>query len=324
MAFPADLAAHLAEGVTTTCRAWAITRRDGESYGFTDHDLNFSFEGIEFIANTGLSAKALTQSTGLSVDNTEAMGALTSAAVTEEDIIAGRFDRAQVQAWLVNWANPTQRVVQFCGEIGTLTRGDGSFDAELRGITEALNQPQGRVYQSPCSAVLGDQQCGFDLDQPGYAVEIAVQAVAEQRIFRFETLGALDAFDHRWFERGRFRVLTGKAAGLIALIKNDRLSGDGRLVELWDALQAEISPGDMIRLEAGCDKRAASCKFKFNNFLNFRGFPQIPGEDWLMAAPKQADANTGGSLVGTAAPGSGFGVGGGGDNDDIFFGPGAF
>jgi len=320
MVFPQDLAAHLAEGVTTTCRTWAITRRDGVIYGFTDHDLDISFDGIDFIANTGLTARALTQTTGLSVDNTEAMGALTSAAIREEDIIAGRFDGAQVQAWLVNWTVPTQRVLQFCGEIGELTRGDGAFDAELRGITEALNQPQGRVYQSPCSAVLGDEKCAFDLEAPGYAVEIAVQAVEDMRVFRFEKLGDLDGFDHRWFERGRLTVLSGNAAGLIAVIKNDRLSADGRLVELWDALQAEIEPGDIIRLEAGCDKRASSCKFKFNNFLNFRGFPQMPGEDWLMAVPKQADANTGGSLGEFLGVGSSFGVGGGAE--DPFFGPG--
>lgn len=296
MAFPTDLAAHLAEGVTTTCRAWAIVRRDGRTYGFTDHDLDLVFEGIDFVANTGLTAKALTQSSGLSVDNTEAMGALTSAAVTEEDIIAGRFDRAEVRAWLVNWADPAQRVLQFCGEVGAMTRGNGAFEAELRGITESLNQPQGRVYQSPCSAVLGDGKCRFDLNTPGYVAEVALQSAEDNRVLRFDLPGVLDGFDHRWFERGRLEVLSGKAKGLVAIIKNDRLSADLREIELWDGLQAGIEPGDMIRLEAGCDKRASSCRFKFDNFLNFRGFPHMPGEDWLMAVPKQADRNTGGSL----------------------------
>ncbi len=83
---------HAASGLTTLCRAWAITRADGEAYGFTDHDRDFNFEGVTFRADTGLTAAALAQSTGLSVDNTEALGALTDAAVREDDIEAGRFD----------------------------------------------------------------------------------------------------------------------------------------------------------------------------------------------------------------------------------------
>ena len=72
---------HAARGLTTLCRAWAIARADGQSFGFTDHDRDLSFEGITFRADTGLSAAALAQSTGLSVDNTEALGALSDASV---------------------------------------------------------------------------------------------------------------------------------------------------------------------------------------------------------------------------------------------------
>jgi uncharacterized phage protein (TIGR02218 family) len=53
----------------------------------------------------------------------------------------------------------------------------------------------------------------------------------------------------------------------------------------------------MIRLEAGCDKRAETCRLKFDNFLNFRGFPHIPGEDWLSSYPVSAGNNDGGGLT---------------------------
>ena len=62
----AELKAHLETGITTTCRAWAVRRRDGVEMGFTDHDSALSFDGIDFRADTGLSAKALQQTTGLS------------------------------------------------------------------------------------------------------------------------------------------------------------------------------------------------------------------------------------------------------------------
>lgn len=288
-----ELYAHLAGGTTHVCRAWAVLRRDGAVFGFTDHDRDLSFEGISFRADTGMTAKALVQTTGLAVDNTEAVGALSDASVTEADILAGRFDGAEIRAWLVDWQDVAARVLQFRGQLGELTRGGGAFTAELRGLTEALNQSQGRVYQPGCAAVLGDAQCKVDLSAPGYVAERAVEEVAEGRIFRFADF---TGFDDRWFERGRLTVLSGAAEGLMAMVKNDRLSASGREVELWQALTAEVLPGDLLRIEAGCDKRPDSCRLKFHNFLNFRGFPHIPGEDWLTTYPQRAGLNDGGSL----------------------------
>jgi uncharacterized phage protein (TIGR02218 family) len=294
--YPAALKAHLASGNTTLARAFALTRKDGTVMGFTDHDRDLSFDGVVFRADTGLTARALQMGTGLSVDNSEAFGALRSDAITEEDILAGRYDGAEILGWLVNWADPAVRVLQFRGTLGEITRSGGAFTAELRGLSEALNQPQGRIYQARCSAVLGDAACRFDLNQPGYADERPVETVTGARVFDFALMAG---FDDRFFEKGRFRVLTGRAAGLIGVIKNDRLSLSGsRQVELWQALGVEPAPGDQVRLEAGCDKRADTCQLKFANFVNFQGFPTIPGEDWLMSFPARSDVNDGGSLQG--------------------------
>lgn len=283
---------HLATGTTTVARCWRVTRGDGVVLGFTDHDRDLAFEGTLFKAGAGMGGKALSQTTGLAVDNTEAAGALSDAAISEGDLLAGRFDGARVEAWLVNWADVGQRMVQFRGSIGEVAQAGGAFRAELRGLTELLNQPQGRVYQAPCSAILGDARCGVDLTLPGYSEERVVEDVEGGRVFRFaDFLG----FDDRWFERGRLVVLDGAAAGLVEVVKNDRLSGRARVVELWQALRAPVGPGDRIRLEAGCDRRAETCRLKFANFLNFRGFPHLPGEDWLAAVPRAGDVNDGGS-----------------------------
>lgn len=294
MAISESFQAHVASGLTNVARCWALRRRDGSRQGFTDHDRDLSFDGLVFKADTGLTARALMQSTGLSIDNSEAVGALSDASVTEADIRAGRYDGAEVEAWLVNWADTDERLMQFRGTIGELTRVAGGFQAELLGLAEALNQPQGQVYQRPCSAVLGDRRCGFDFGLPGYAAERAVEQVEDGVRFDFADF---TGFDDRWFERGRLRVLSGEAAGLVGIIKNDRLSADGREIELWQGLRAPVVAGDMLRLEAGCDKLAPTCRLKFNNFLNFRGFPDIPGEDWLMSYPTSGGSNDGGPVV---------------------------
>ena len=278
------LKAHLEGSATTTCNCWALTRRDGVVLGFTDHDGPLNFEGIDFLADAGLSALALQQTTGLSVDNTEALGALNSAAIREEDIEAGRYDGAEIRAWLVNWADVAQRQLQFRGSIGELRRRDGAFEAELRGLTEALNTPLGKVYQKPCGAVLGDASCAFGLGTVGYFELRVVEVVENRQVFRFTTL---DVVPEGWFKHGRMAMLDGAAAGLIGLIKRDKIEGAERVIELWQPLRAEVLPGNQLRLEAGCDKRMETCKVKFNNLLNFQGFPDIPGDDWSISTPRR-------------------------------------
>lgn len=282
---------HLQSGTTGVSRCWRVTRADGETFGFTDHDCDLSFEDTIFRAGTGLSAAALSQTTGLAVDNTEAVGALSDASITEADIFAGRFDGAEVEAWLVQWSAPENRVLQFRGSLGEITRANGGFSAELRGLAERMNVPTGRVYQRTCQAVLGDADCAFDLDMPGYVTD-AVVTTTTGRAFTFE---GLTTFEPRWFERGRLRVLTGAAAGLTGAIKLDRISNGTRAVELWDHLREEIRAGDGVRLTAGCDKRMETCRLKFSNLLNFQGFPDIPGEDWQIAHPTRLLSRNGGS-----------------------------
>ncbi|MDW4496809.1 DUF2163 domain-containing protein [Sulfitobacter sp. D35] len=286
------LKAHVESGLTTVAHCWAITRRDGVTFGFTDHDADLTFEGISFRAETGLTAHALSQSTGLSVDNTEALGALSAAAVREDEIEQGRFDEAEVRAWLVNWADVSERWLQFRGTIGEITRTDGTFRAELRGLTEALNRPLGRVYQRPCTAVLGDAACGFDVTAPGFFYTLPAEVIEDMRVFGWDSsLG----FDEGWFTRGRLEVRAGAANGLWGTIKNDRIENGRRVIELWEPIRGEVGVGTQVRLIAGCDKRLETCRLKFDNLLNFRGFPDIPGEDWLMAVPRSGGLNEGGS-----------------------------
>jgi len=286
------LAAHFATGVSTTCRAWALMRRDGVVMGFTDHDRALAFEGVEFRPETGMSARAVAASTGLAVNNTEALGALSDGAISAADIEAGRYDGAGVRAWIVNWQDVSQRIVIFGGTIGDIRRAGGAFEAELRGLTDALNVPLGRGFQKSCSAVLGDADCTFDLETPGYVSERVAEEVAENRMFRFADMRG---FDEDWFRHGMLKVQSGAAQGLQGMIKRDRMERAERVIELWHPLRAEVLPGDALRIEAGCDKRRETCRIKFDNLLNFQGFPDIPGDDWVIADPAKSPRLDGGS-----------------------------
>lgn len=266
-------------GTQTLARAWAVERRDGMVLGFTDHDVELRFEGIVFRPDSGLSARVLVQAAGLSVDNTEAAGVLSDDAITETDLMAGRWDDAEVRLWEVDWSRVETRRLIFRGHLGEVSRNGAAFHAELCGLSGSLNNPQGRVFHPRCSAVLGDGKCGMDLTRPGYFAEGTVLSQDGARL----VLDGISGHEPRWFERGRLLMLTGEAEGLHGLIKTDlALAGARREVELWAAPGISPAPGDRLRLTAGCDKSGATCRTKFDNYLNFRGFPHLPTEDWLL------------------------------------------
>jgi len=277
---PDGLAAHLASGATTLCHCWRVALRSGEVMGFTDHDLPVSFDGTTYDAETGFAATEIDSALGLAVDNLEASGALSSDRLSEARLKAGDFDAAVVELWRVNWQDATQRVLLKRGSIGEVTRGRGFFTAELRGLTDAMNQPMGRLFQYGCDALLGDQRCGVNLASPNFSAEVAVNSCSALR--RLEVSGA-QGFAAGFFARGTFSFLSGANAGRGGEIKFHRVAGAGVAIELWQPLAFAAARGDRMVLRAGCDRQFATCRAKFNNAARFRGFPHMPGDDFVMS-----------------------------------------
>lgn len=285
------LRARLTDGAPRLARCWEITRKDGVRLGFTDHDCPLSFDGLVFEANAGLDAGALERSTGLSVDNAQAVGALRSDRVSEADILAGRFDGAEVRQWLVDWSEPEARIEQFRGSLGEIRTGAGQFEAELRGLGEALNQPVGRSYLKTCDRDLGDAKCGVDLSDLRFRASGVVAEVDGRLAITFHPGGAFEA---GWFNGGALTWTSGANAGLRGLVRADQPADGLRKLTLWAEARMEVRPGDGFTVVAGCDKHIGTCRKKFGNVLNFRGFPYMPGDDWVTAYPRDG-ANGAGS-----------------------------
>lgn len=283
---------HLESGATTTCRAWQVTRRDGIILGFTDHDRDLVFDGVTFRANSGLTARMLQHNTGLAADNSEVVGALSNDAITEDDLKAGRFDDADVVIWLVNWNSIEERTVRFRGTFGEVQIAHGEFQIELRGLTDPLNRPKGDVYQPSCPAVLGDRRCKVDLKDPAFSVETIIKGRgAAGQYFIPEQSG----FAEQWFDWGMIEVTSGTAKGLRTTVRLDRTKNGQRLIEVLTDFDIPPEVGDGVTIFAGCDKTVRTCREKFANFLNFRGFPHIPGNDWMASTPSSGKLNDGGS-----------------------------
>lgn len=285
------LAAALASGVTTLCRCWRVTRRDGVELGFTDHDRAVRFGGLEHEPESGFQGSEIESGLGLSVDNAEAAGALRSERITEADVAAGLWDAAEVEQWLVDWRRPERRMKLFAGRVGEIRRGAGAFEMEILGAAAALGRPIGRAFQRLCDAELGDARCGATLDGP-LSGQGVVTAVLDAR--RLEVSGLGGRADG-WFALGRVTWRTGDNAGADATVRAHQ-AGARAVLELWHAPDRPTAVGDAFDVRAGCDKSADTCREKFANLVNFRGFPLLPGEDWLTAYPGEDQSHDGGSL----------------------------
>ncbi len=290
-----DFAAHLSAKATTLARCWRLTRRDGTVMGFTDHDRPLAIEGLVYEASTGLAASDVVANADLSVGGGEVSGALASAAISEADIAAGLYDGATIDVYLVNWVEPSQYLHQRTGVIGEMTRRDGAFVAEVRSLAQALDQEQGRVYQHRCDADLGDARCGIDLTVAAlHGTGTIVAATSRSRLIA----SGLTTFASGWFNRGRLQFTSGANAGFAVEVKIHAADPAGTLIELWQPAAQDLSAGDRFTVTAGCDKLIETCDQRFSNALNFRGFPHIPGSDYLLAHPALvAQPNDGKALV---------------------------
>jgi uncharacterized phage protein (TIGR02218 family) len=179
------------------------------------------------------------------------------------------------------------------GRLGEVRRDGAVFTAELQGLSQRLAEDTGRLYTATCSADLGDGRCGVDLTSATWRGSGTVTAMTATSAFN---AGGLDAFADGWFTAGKLTFLSGANAGLAVEVKLHRAAVAVTL-ELWQAMPLPIAEGDSFVVTAGCDKRFATCHDRFNNIVNFRGFPHIPGNDFVVRYPVQGEPGNDGSSL---------------------------
>jgi len=271
------LAEHLTGDTTSVCHAWRVTRQDGVVLGFTEHDRDLHFEDTDFRAASGFQASDTEATSGLSVDASEIAGGFSSAAISEADVLAGRYDGARVEVFLVNWQAVDEHMLLRVQEIGEVTQAGGAFRAELRRLTHRLDQVKGRIYSRRCDAVLGDARCKMNIDVAPWQAEGMVTALlGATRLIVGGLAGAASGF----YRYGTIRFLDGAAAGQSVDIENHGKDGGAVTLSLWLPPAVQVAVGDPFEIRVGCDKSFATCRNKFGNPLNFQGFPHLPGADF--------------------------------------------
>lgn len=264
----ADMRAALAGGSTSFCHCWRIERRDGVVLGLTNHDRDVGFDGMRYLAGAAMRFSMLETQQGLAAHGPQVTGGLGGDAIDAADLQAGLYDHAGFIVHLVDWQNPANRVQLLQGQFGPVTLHDGRYQVSLRGTGQNINQPEGRVFQRQCDAVLGARRCGVALGEARYRWQ------GELRARRGDVL-VLPATPHAagWFVDGT--VVLGTPPQTL-YIRSDQKRDDARWITLWQAPPRGLAAGATLTMTVGCDKRFATCHAKFNNAVNFQGFPDLP------------------------------------------------
>lgn len=287
---PSGMQAHLAGELTSLCSCWKVTRIDGQVFRFTDHDADVIVDGDTYVASVGYQRTAVANNSGANVDNVE----VTFIGLDPDDIRAGLFDYAEVRMFLVNWADTSIGAINmrrgFIGELTTTSNGVGK--GELRGLTQVFTRKIVEVYSQSCRADLFDTRCG--VDKARFEVQGVVTSVTSRRLFK-ATLSPLSGSPtvyptvlSGFYDQGEIKFTTGANAGHAREIRSFA-DGEGSpsvgdpvfTMLLKEPFDVEV--GDVFLLLPGCDKDLATCRDKYQNVLNFRGEPYIPGTDALLA-----------------------------------------
>lgn len=273
-ALSAGLLAHLQAETTTLSTCWKATLSNGKVYGFTDHTSDLVISGVTYQASTGYTPTDVQTSSALNVDNLEVEGLLNSPGITEADIQAGLWDYADIEIFQVNYLDLSQGTLKLRkGRIGEVRTGRSSFVAELRGLTQAYSRTIGELYSVTCRADLGDARCLVNLAP--FTVIGTVTGVTSKRVFADTARAEAAAY----FDYGKLTFTGGANNGLSMEVKTYTPGS----VELAVSLPYAIQVGDTYSMHAGCAKRfTEDCKTKFNNVVNYRGEPHIPGIDKLL------------------------------------------
>jgi uncharacterized phage protein (TIGR02218 family) len=261
--------------------------RDGTSIGVTDHDkdLNYNILGsgtVTYQAGTGILTSDISLQTGLDADNYEVTGPI-GELVTLEAILGGRFNRARAYLFQVNWKKLSDGAIKLLsGNVSEARIEGGKFVFEIRSDCDRFNQVVGRLIVNNCDADFGDARCGITPE------EIAGTVTAAASDGLSFTVSFTGSYANNYFNLGQVEFTSGDLNGTAPVEIFDWTSGG--VVTLFAPLAEAPAVGDTCTIKVGCTKARSSsdptvrtCKF-YDNVINFRGFPEVPGSDQILRA----------------------------------------
>jgi uncharacterized phage protein (TIGR02218 family) len=303
-----SLLTHIGSQVTTLATCWRLETVVAPTItlGFTNHTRDLVIDGLTYQAETGIIPTTSESAIGVGIDNMDIQSILDSAQVNERDMMAGRYDFAKIEVFLVNYLDLTQgKITMHKGTLGEVSVFNNAFVAEARGFMQQAAQQIGRLTLKSCRVrVLGDTYCRLadsitgglagnteDTNEP-ITYNGTVNSVTSRRQFAStaanhdtSTIPVDDSdppetYQLPHFTNGTVEFLTGNNTGRRLEVKT--FNPAGGIFVMQEKFPYDIVIGDTFTAIAGCDRAKETCRVRFNNVQNFQGEPDLPGLDKVL------------------------------------------
>lgn len=250
--------------------------RDGSSIGLADHDEDVTFAGVGgsllYKRSPGFIMSDVPLSASLDADSYDVAVPI-GADFPLAGILGGRFNRARARLFQVNLLNLAHGSIAIhAGNVAEARPESGKAVFQVRADSDKLGQTIGELITPYCSG--RHATCCVQI-----ADELVTTLDAVVDDFHITVDAVIDPDDYL---HGRLWFTGGALAGMLPV---EIVGGTGSTLELFTPLPATPSPGDALALKEGCDRTRAMCRDRFDNAINFRGFPEVPGTDQVLRYP---------------------------------------
>lgn len=285
-----SLLTSIQRGTASLCRIWKVVPLSGPTLFFTDADEDVTFDGDTYLSSTGFMVSDVSTSASSGAGSADLkffFGDDINTSITKEKLKRGYFDNCTVLIQIIDRENPSYGAMTLLDGTakapeGT-NRGYGNFQVVSK-LERAL-QKIGGVYQSECATTLYSAQCG--VNKASFSTTGVVGTVTNRRKF---TVDFVSNPENYYYSFGLLLWTSGLNTGFTCEVLT-QYSLDATFDQILLALNTPytVAAADAFTIYAGCDLRPSTCKDKFNNLVNYRGFPYFPGPDRITKNPRAVE-----------------------------------
>jgi uncharacterized phage protein (TIGR02218 family) len=258
--------------------AFLFTLQGGLTLAYTNIDVTFAYAGVTYLANSilvdGLKYKA---AVGLEADQQQ----ITVAARSTDSILGGApflqalrdgsFDGCEIVRYRVFFSDrlggtAIGAAMLFKGRLGNIDeigRSSAKLTVNSDLVLLDIDMPR-NMYQPTCLHTLYDVGC--TLHKSDFQASGTVGAGSTASIIYWPGADTN-------FAQGTISFTSGVLTAVTATVGS---AVNGSLLNLINPLPSVPAAGDGFTVYFGCDHTLTTCQAKFNNLVNFRGFPYVP------------------------------------------------
>jgi uncharacterized phage protein (TIGR02218 family) len=276
-----DMSNNLVAFLNTTSQLMAVDLytfdlKNGVTMRYCNATDAVTFNGSTWLAApAGLTRSKIRWATGVEVDSLDIdfqadASILVAGMPMLAAAVSGLFDNCRVtlqRLFMKDWLTPVDTLLLFQGNTAPAEILRMAIHLTVKSDLERLNvMIPPNVYQATCL---------HSLYSPGCTVKAATYRATGTATSVNANGGIVAAWTQPdgYYQMGAIKFTSGANTGLTRTVK----SHTGGAVYPTKAFPYPIANGDAFVITPGCDKlQNGDCKNKFNNVINFKGFPFIP------------------------------------------------